>query len=137
MRFFEEMALSSATSMDMPTPRFWIRYVDDVLVIFNNGQEQVSNFLMFLNSLRESIQFTLEVEESGRLPFLDLLIKKVGGRLMFTVYRKPTHTDRYLSRDSCHPRTVFKSLVTCLKICHASWAGRVCPFRRAHRLGPL
>ena len=31
------------------------------------------------------------------------------------MYRKPTHTDRYLNRDSCHPPYVFRGLVTSLK----------------------
>lgn len=36
------------------------------------------NFLIFINSLHDNIKYTMEVEENGTLPFLDILI-----------YRKP------------------------------------------------
>ena len=114
MNFFEKMAFRSAVSSSVTPPYFWIRYVDDVLGIFHD-EEHIQPFLDFINTLRISIQFTLEIEENGALPFLDLLITKSGGSLLFSVYRKPTHTERYLHRRSCHPSSVFKSLVSCLK----------------------
>ena len=53
----------------------------------------------------------MEVEEDGALPFLDVLVKREGNSLMMSVYRKPTHTDRY--RSSHHPRTK-AGIVKCL-----------------------
>ena len=49
------------------------------------------------------------------LPFLDMIIQRSEGGVVFDVYRKPTHTDKYLNRDSCHPPQVFKGLVAGLK----------------------
>jgi len=44
------------------------------------------------------------MEEQGKLPFLDLLIKHhPDGTLSTTVYRKKTHTDKYLDFQSHHP----------------------------------
>ena len=57
----------------------------------------------------------MDVETNNKLPFLDLLIKKSDTGLVFSVFRKPTHTDRYLNRRSCHPDSTFKGLVTCMK----------------------
>ncbi|KAJ8919385.1 hypothetical protein NQ315_016478 [Exocentrus adspersus] len=62
------------------------------------------------------MQFTMEVEENGKLPFLDVLVsRKADGTLGHTVYRKPTHTDRYMNKDSNHhpkqKRGIIKTLV--------------------------
>lgn len=53
----------------------------------------------------------MEVERDGSLPFLDTLLwRKVDGSLDVTVYRKPTHTDRYLDFQSHHPPHVKRGL---------------------------
>ena len=58
---------------------------------------------------------TVEVEKDGGLPFLDILLqKRENGSLDVTVYRKPTHTDRYLNFRSHHPSHVKRGLVKCL-----------------------
>ena len=45
----------------------------------------------------------MEIEENNKLPFLDVLIsRKEDGFVSHQVYRKKTHTDRYLHADS-HP----------------------------------
>ena len=125
MTFFEEMALNSAKRIGIPQPGLWIRYVDDVFIIFRHGEEALKDLKSFLNSLRPSIKFTMEVEVRNSLPFLDLQISNLNGSLVFNVYRKPTHTGRYLDRSSCHPQTVFSGIVSCLKkraerVCSAS-----------------
>ena len=64
----------------------------------------------------------METEISGKLPFLDVLITmKSDGSLGHTVYRKPTHTDRYLNARSFHPPSVKASVNRTL-------------IQRAHRL---
>ena len=66
----------------------------------------VSVFLEHLNSLHPLIEFTMEMEEGGSLPFLDTLIKhNKDGTVDTSVYGKPTHTDHYLQYSSHHPAT--------------------------------
>ena len=63
----------------------------------------VEDFHCHLNSIESSIQFTLETESDGQLAFLDVLIAHNSDRSMdTTVYRKPTHTNKYLdlNRDA-------------------------------------
>ena len=49
-----------------------------------------------VNKIEPCIQFTLEVEKEGQLPFLDVLMKRESdGTVSTTVYRKQTHTDKY------------------------------------------
>ncbi len=94
-------------------PRLWKRYMDDTYCIVKKGT--VKGLLSHLNSVRPSIRFTVEVERDRSLPFLEnLLQRRDDGSLAVTVYRKPTHTDRYLDFQSHHPSHVKRGLVRCL-----------------------
>ena len=45
-----------------------------------------------------AIQFTVERETDGKLPFLDTCVQRTtDGKLEAVVYRKPTHTDKYIN----------------------------------------
>jgi len=84
-------------------PEVWFRYVDDTFVIWRHGKAELRKFLIFLNNQHPNIHFTTDIEENGKLLFLDVLIcKKADGTLGHQVYRKPTHTDRYLHAESHH-----------------------------------
>ena len=109
MEFFEELALRTAPAR----PRIWKCYADDTFSIMK--RDEVDGLLNHLNSVRLNIKFTMELEESGSIPVLDTRIpRKVKGKLDITVYRKPTHTDRYLHFNSYHPTHLKKGLVRCL-----------------------
>ncbi|KDR19144.1 uncharacterized protein LOC110830199 [Zootermopsis nevadensis] len=72
-------------------------------------------FLDHLNSVHESIQFTMETEKDSHLPFLDIDIhRKPDGSLGHKVYRKPTHTDLYLNSDSHHHPSNKQALLSTL-----------------------
>ena len=56
----------------------------------------------------------MEVKEGGSLAFLDARVQRgEDGRLDITVYRKPTHTDRYLHFQSHHPTHIKRGLLRC------------------------
>ena len=64
----------------------------------------VQQFLDYLNGVEPSIQFTVELESDGKLPFLDVLLQQdPDGSTSLNVYRKATHTDRYLNFMSHYP----------------------------------
>jgi len=81
----------------------WLIYVDDTFVLWRHGKDKLKPFLTHLNSPQPSIIFTMEREE-GRLPFLDMEVvrNKEDGTFYTRVYRKPTHTDRYIHFNSYH-----------------------------------
>ncbi|XP_062714059.1 uncharacterized protein LOC134290861 [Aedes albopictus] len=82
-------------------PRIWWRYVDDVFAPVK--ERYLEQTLAMLNSQHNTINFTVEREVEGSLPFLDLLItRKEDDTLKFGIYRKPTSTDRYITSDSNH-----------------------------------
>jgi len=85
-----------------PNIKFWTRYIDDVFAFIRSRFK--NKILDDLNSFHEkNIQFTTECEQDNQLPFLDVLImRNDNGSLQFKVYRKPTHTGRYLNYKSFH-----------------------------------
>ncbi|XP_046406336.1 uncharacterized protein LOC124171238 [Ischnura elegans] len=96
-------------------PKLWLRYVDDTFVVWPHGAEELDKSLCHLNQQHPRIQFTTEKEEDGKLAFLDVLVKRKGdGRLGHAVYRKPTHTDRYLMATSHHHPAQKASVVSSL-----------------------
>ena len=66
-------------------------------------KEEIDAFHDHLNEQNADIQFTKEIEENGKLPFLDCLVSRDNNELRTTVYRKPTHTDRLLDESSYNP----------------------------------
>ncbi|MGR8252493.1 reverse transcriptase domain-containing protein, partial [Escherichia coli] len=99
MEYFEQKALTTGP----PIIKLWKRYVDDIFCIIKGGLDEINQYLSHLNSIHPKIQFTFEMEKDRSLAFLDVLVKvKPNGSLAHTVYRKPTHTDRYLNASSHH-----------------------------------
>ncbi len=76
--------------------------MDDIITAL--PKVSVQPFLNHLNSIEETINFTVELESNGELTFLDTTVKhNSNGTLFTTVFRKKTHTDKYLSFASHHP----------------------------------
>ena len=69
-----------------------------------------------INSIDSNTQFTSEKEDNGSIHFLDLNIirNNISGNLNIKIYRKNTHTDKYLSFDSCNPIQHKESVVRSL-----------------------
>jgi hypothetical protein len=94
-------------------PIFWKRMRDDIFLVWKDsnkeitkrrGSDDLDQFLWKLNGKERRIQFTLEREKAGVLPFLDMSIKRQGKGFITKVYRKETHTQRYINWRSNHPR---------------------------------
>ena len=94
----EELAISTSS---VP-PKVWKRYVDDSFVIIK--KDAVSSFHNTLNASDPKISFTIELENNGQIAFLDTLVSRRNGVVVIDVYRKPTHTDRYLDFSSHHDK---------------------------------
>ena len=114
MTHFEKLTMDSALSGGLRIPSMWVRYVDDILLVWPHSDEELDSFISFINGLRDSICFTKEMEVNNRISFLDVCILRGTTGFTFSVFRKNTHTDRYLHRESSHPRSVFKGLVRSL-----------------------
>ena len=92
MQHVEERALATCRQ----TIPLWLRYVDDT---FTAGhKDEIDDFHDHLNEQNADIQFTKEIEENGKLPFLDCLVSRDNNELRTT--EKPTHTGRLLDESS-------------------------------------
>ena len=110
MEYLEEMALGS-TSLK---PCMWLRYVDDTFILWSH-QEDVQTLLDHVNSIRPSIQFTMEKEQDNKLSFLGVLVTRIEQGFRSSVYCKPTFIGQYINFNSHHPYTIKKRIVYCLQ----------------------
>ena len=82
---------------------YWYRYVDDVIACFSGTDRQLNSFLEFINKLHPNIKFTIELESQNSINFLDLTVTREKDKHVFSVFRKPSHTDTVIHNSSCHP----------------------------------
>ena len=92
MEHFKQVALDSAPLCQ----KLWLCYIADTFVIWPQNKTSLALFT-HLNGTREPIQFTMEQESEGQIPFLDVLVKRSGKWMSTSVCRKKTHTDRNLN----------------------------------------
>lgn len=83
---FEELALNFAPPSVIHRCLLSGYAVDDALALFPRVDD-FSRFLSYLNSLRDSINFNLEMESEGSLSLLDRFIKRSRDGITFDVYR--------------------------------------------------
>ena len=83
--------------------RPWKRYVDDTISYIK--EESIEHVLSKLNGYHDNIEFTYEIENDDKLPFLDVLVIRKDYEVETTVYRKSTNNDIYLYRQSFSPTT--------------------------------
>ena len=87
-------------------PRFWKRFVDDIIGVWKGSKEEFLKFVEICNQVEERIKVTYEICEKEAV-FLDVKVTRLaGGQLKTELYVKPTDRTRYLHRDSDHPRHV-------------------------------
>ncbi|RWS22325.1 reverse transcriptase-like protein [Leptotrombidium deliense] len=93
---------------------FYTRFYDDLLIIIKKSE--YCKFTEFLNNLRPFLKFTFELEIENSINYLDVHIAKNNNLLSTSVFRKETHSNRYLNFKSyspvSHKRSVVRSLVS-------------------------
>ena len=131
MEHFETSLMDEIIPANMK-PSFWMRYVDDVLCCFEDISK-LDDFLALLNSIRESITFTVELskisEADGTLhdlltnvhesiPFLELNVMRLfDGTYTFSIFRKPCHVGNYIHAYSYQPLFQKQSVIRSLFLC--------------------
>lgn len=98
-------------------PKFLKFYVDDSFLIIN--KQYADLFHAHINNIASkygSIKFTIEKETENQLPFLDVLVKRDQLTIKTRVYRKATHSERYLNFYSHHSLNIKKSVIRSLSL---------------------
>jgi len=92
-------------------PHFWKRMRDDILIVWKQGDSEFDRFYWYLMGIEPRIKFTVEREKDGILPFMDIHIRREKDKLVTKVYRKDTHTNRYLNWRSNHSKSFLLGIV--------------------------
>ena len=100
MIWFEEQYIFNDNNEFRAFIKSWKRFRDDIYVIWSGGNEALDCFFWQLNYKEPRIQFTIEREKNNTLAFLDISIKRLADRLITNVYRKDTHTQKYINWKS-------------------------------------
>jgi len=91
-------------------PAIWLRYIDDIFMVWNHGNESLNQFLTHLNLCHKTIKFTSDISPES-INFLDTTIKIDTNRKLYTdLYCKPTDSHNYLLYESAHPKHIKRSL---------------------------
>ena len=83
--------------------------MDDSLCSVRKGE--ISERLAKINTLHPCLEFTYELEQEGKIPFLDMVIHNKSGKLTSSWYRKSTDTGLTLNYHALAPTKYKKSVV--------------------------
>lgn len=73
------------------TPRFYFRYVDDILMTVPS--DSIDSTLLIFNSFHDRLQFTSEVEVNRKINFLDVILIVENNFLIFDWFHKSFQAD--------------------------------------------
>ena len=103
-------------------PKMWLRFIDDILMIWNHGKQTLEEFKELANNIHPTIKFSFESNDN-EIPFLDTVIYRgKDNHILTRLYHKPTDNKQYLHFNSAHPwrqkRSVpYGLLMRCKRIC--------------------
>ena len=80
----------------------WLRFIDDIFVIWGHGRYKLENFIHLANNLHPTIKFSFNTNEQ-EIPFLDTVIYRGNNNhILMKLYHKPTDNEQYLYFNSAH-----------------------------------
>ena len=103
---FEKNALRNAPFQ----PHTWLRYIDDIFMIWTESPENLKIFIDFLNNIHPTIKFTSSHSPTN-VPFLDVNVSLTSdGNINTDLYTKSTDKHQHLLYSSCHPLHTKKAI---------------------------
>ena len=87
----------------------WLRFIDDIFMIWQYGRMELDKFLNALNNHHNKIKFTYNIDQN-EIPFLDTMVyRSPNNRICPKRYHKPTDQKYYLHYNSAHPKNQKKT----------------------------
>ena len=90
-------------------PYLWLRFIDDIFMIWTTGPEKLKIFVDYLYNLHSTIKFTCSHSPSN-IPFLDVMVSVKDGSIETDLYTKRTDKHPYLLASSCHPQDTKRAI---------------------------
>ena len=90
-------------------PLIWWRYIDDIFIVWTEGEDRLKEFINYLNNAHDTIKFTYKWSKH-EIDFLDVKVLNESGVLETDVFIKPTDSHQYLHYSSCHPGACKRSI---------------------------
>jgi hypothetical protein len=76
----------------------YFRYVDDVLIIYNESIADIDGLLKCFNNFTSKLKFTIEKEMGRRIIFLDITIHREENSMSIDMCRKQTYRLHHTKR---------------------------------------
>ena len=116
MAKFEQQLLHEYERLHKERPAVWIRFIDDIFIIWEGNMDGLNKFIKFANCFakengyKSSITFK-HATSITNVNFLDTTISlQPDGTLASTLYNKPTASHQYLHQKSYHASHAKNSL---------------------------
>ena len=116
MAKFEQQLLHEYERLHKERPAVWIRFIDDIFIIWEGNMDGLNKFIKFANCFakengyKSSITFK-HATSTTTVNFLDTTISlQPDGTLASTLYNKPTASHQYLHQKSYHASHAKNSL---------------------------
>ena len=87
----------------------YLRYIDDIFLIWTGTKEELEKLMNHLNKIHPSIKFDYE-NSNKEINFLDTIVYKRGKSLQTRLYRKKSDRQNYLHHKSEHPKSLKDSI---------------------------
>ena len=94
-------------------PWLWLRYIDDILFIWTEGEDKLLNCL---KNFHPNLKFTHEKSKSS-VNFLDVSVSIADNKLETDLFCKPMDCHQLLHFNSAHPFHNKKSIVCSQGLC--------------------
>lgn len=109
LKFYDLCSTHFGTNIGEYIKSNFFRFIDDCFLVWNKTFGDVNIITNILNSLNNSIQYTINQHEQ-HLPFLDIMIYKKNTEIHTDIYKKPTDSTGLLPFNSKHPRHTIRNI---------------------------